>query len=569
MKFQETLPQTYVPYSCDESGTNRKGSGKRSSAHNNVVINVYDVDGDSDMDLLRGDGGDYQLSLFTNGKKDAGRTMNVDDTMIDVHRGYPNNKTISIYEMPYPSFVDVDNDHRTDIVVAASQSLYPFTDSTHNNGHFDKHNTIWYYHNDMDTTKGKKIPLFLYQQNDFLQNMTFDMGLASAPCFADVNGDGYPDLLVASWGGAANDKSRDHIALYIGDKAKHTFTPVNDDFLNLGTTNTVHRIAPAAGDLDGDGKADLAMGNELGNISFYKGMGPGTSKQYYNDAFVMKTQTLQCLDIKTGQMVPIHISNDTKPAIVDIDGDGKADLLVGYGGNLIHASLAYYKNTGNDGDGIPQFQLITTTFGNIDAVANTAPCVADFDHDGKPDLIMGTKSNGIHYYHDITDHVDTLVPRDSLFKNMTTGLFDGQNQLGYFLSPAAAQLNGDSIPDLMIGTVRGGLYYMSSINDGYRWLGSRVGLAENIQPELMKGTVFPNPASTSLTFKYQDAPEGERVNMIISDILGRQVITRSIILQSGGQQQFDLQNISNGLYIFNVMNSNGQNLLNEKVIIQK
>lgn len=567
MKFRETnIPRVYEAHNCDEADTKREG--KRSSAHFNVVANIYDVDGDGDMDLLRGDGGDNQLSLFTNGKIDAGHKFTDTDTMIDVRRGYPYNKSITISQMPYPSFVDLDNDHRTDIVVAPSQTLYPSPDSTHDNGSFDKYNTIWYYHNDMDTSKGKKIPLFLYQTNNFLQNTTFDQGLASVPCFADVNKDGNPDLLVASYGGADNDKSRDHIVLYIGDKVKHTFTPANYDFLNLGTTKTAHRVSPSAGDLDGDGNVDLVMGSYYGPISFYHGTGFSTAKAGYNDAYQFKTDTLFYLDTIFGNERPIRLKN-SMPAIVDLNGDGKADLLVGSFGNGIDAHLAYFQNTGNNGDGIPQFKLITTNYKKIDFVSYTAPCVADFDNDGKPDLLVGSYQTGMRFYHDITDNVDSLIPRDSLFKNQTTGKFDGQIYLGDFQTAAAAKLDGDDLPDLMIGTVRGGLYYMATKDSSYRWLGSRVGLTETIQPELMKGAVFPNPAAHSLTFRYQDAPEGQHANIVICDILGRQVLERNIMLQSGGQEYFDLQNISNGLYIFNVTGSNGQNLLNEKVIIQK
>jgi hypothetical protein len=563
MKFQETLPRTYVPYNCNEGETNR--SGKRASAHASVDINIYDVDGDGDMDLLRGDGNDNQLSIFTNGSTDAGHHYTDTDTMIDVRRGYPNNKPIAIYEMPYPSFVDVDNDHRTDIVVGPGKKTYP---TSYLNNDFDRSNTIWYYHNDMDTTKGKKIPLFLYQQNNFLQNTTFDMGLASVPCLTDVNGDGYPDLIVASWGGSDYNKSYDHANLYLGDKKQHTFTPANYDFLSF-SADSIHRKSPSAGDLDGDGITDIVVGNELGTVAFYKGTGSGTAKVAYNDAFQLKAQNLQYMDTVSGQTKTLRISTNSKPAIVDLNGDGKGDILLGNYGNGLDAHLAYFQNTGNDGNGIPQFKLITTNYKKIDFVSYTAPCVADFDNDGKPDLIVGSFQTGMRFYHDITDNVDSLIPRDSLFKNLTTGKFDGQTNLGDYLTAAAAKLDGDNLPDLMIGTARGGLYYMATQDSSYRWLGSRVGLAETVQPELMKGTVFPNPASQSLTFKYQDAPDGQKANIVITDILGRQIIERSITLQSGGQEYFDLQNISNGLYIFNVTAGNGQNLLNEKVIIQK
>ena len=94
--------------------------------------------------------------------------------------------------------------------------------------------------------------------------------------------------------------------------------------------------------------------------------------------------------------------NRAGPFVADWDGDGKLDLILGSGSG----SVVWYRNTGTTRK--PQLTLAGTL---VEACAEAAPtsaaaagkptrsggqakvCVADWNGDGRPDLIVGDDNN--------------------------------------------------------------------------------------------------------------------------------------------------------------------------------
>ncbi|MBU1248227.1 MAG: VCBS repeat-containing protein [Proteobacteria bacterium] len=133
----------------------------------------------------------------------------------------------------------------------------------------------------------------------------FGTGLA----LADINGDGYKDMVVSS----GNDKALQHVVVYLNQNDGRF--SVNPDWIS---GDTDHHGTLAVGDIDGDGDNDVAVSVFLGKELAYD---KGGIKVYYNQG-----GTLESLPTFTDTGYPSFGC-----ALGDIDGDGDLDLAVACG----------------------------------------------------------------------------------------------------------------------------------------------------------------------------------------------------------------------------------------------
>jgi hypothetical protein len=201
-----------------------------------------------------------------------------------------------------------------------------------------------------------------------------NVGSEAKPAFADIDGDGDPDLLVGR-------ETGDFVYFENTGDAEHPLfaAPVPNPF---GLGNVGSHSAPAFGDLDGDGDLDLAVGDYYGGFTYFENIGDGTNPFFDR---VGASDPLRSIDV----------AYYSTPTLADADGDGDLDLVSG----AEHGRLFVFRNTGT---------AIAPAFGpvgnpidlaGIDVGDRSAPAAGDLNGDGRPDLVTGATAGGfaVHY----------------------------------------------------------------------------------------------------------------------------------------------------------------------------
>jgi len=233
----------------------------------------------------------------------------------------------------------------------------------------------------------------------------------------DIDGDGKPDLIVTNNG--SNSVSILRNLSTPGTINAGSF----DSKVDLSTGMNPYRVA--VDDIDGDGKPDLAVNNNLSNsITVYRNI--STSGSITAGSFETS------VDFTTG-MSPLGLS------LCDIDGNGKKDLIVNYFGWQI---ISIFKNISTSGT------INAGTFDNrVDIPLNiTGPgelTIGDIDGDGKPDLAVSCPGRNIV----------SVFRNTSTYGSVGVSSFSSGSEFPVGTSPKGVEigdLNGDGKPELIV-----------------------------------------------------------------------------------------------------------------------
>ena len=203
-----------------------------------------------------------------------------------------------------------------------------------------------------------------------------------------------------------------------------TGIPANYYKPKIDFTSGSNPFSVAISDLDGDGKSDLVLANQIDNtISVLRNI--STSGSITPTSFAAK------VDFATGV-------NPFRIAIGDVDGDGKPDLVVTNGGSN---TISVLRNTSTTGS------ITATSFGpKIDFVVGTSPftvTIGDVDGDGKPELIAaGTNATFVSVFQ------NTSTPG-----NITASSFAPKVDFATGSAPysvAIRDVDGDGKPELVL-----------------------------------------------------------------------------------------------------------------------
>lgn len=199
----------------------------------------------------------------------------------------------------------------------------------------------------------------------------------------DIDNDGDLDSF-------AGDKNGD-IQFFRNDSPRgkvYRFTAVTDTGNPFNGVNKTSNAAPAFADVDGDGDFDAVVGNNFGEVFFFKNTGSKT-----NPAFTEQTGSNNPFNGIKGTTSQDGTSLAI-PEFVDIDRDNDIDLFIGSSqrtdANGTYPAIQYFENTGTRTS--PAFSsrphpLSTPGFGESVSLA-----FADVDKDGDLDAVVGQSS---------------------------------------------------------------------------------------------------------------------------------------------------------------------------------
>jgi len=234
---------------------------------------------------------------------------------------------------------------------------------------------------------------------------------------ADLNGDGKPDLAIAS-------AQSDIVSVLLNTAATGAMTPSFSARVDLPTGTGPRSVALS--DINGDGKPDIVVAN----------LGSGMSVLLNTTATGSTTANFSPkVDFAFG-------GNCDSIAIADLNGDGKPDVAVA---NLDLHSVSVLLNTTTMGAPTPTFSANA----DFTTAGSSAVAIADFNGDGKPDLAVsnGGQSRTVSILLNTTT-TSATTPTFSVNVDFATA-----TTTTTFLivdSLAIGDLNGDGKPDLAV-----------------------------------------------------------------------------------------------------------------------
>ncbi|MBY0432581.1 MAG: T9SS type A sorting domain-containing protein [Cyclobacteriaceae bacterium] len=471
------------------------GREERTEHTGGKALLALDLDNDGDKDLMFSEENCSRIYYIENQGTAAAPVLN-NFTLA------PPTDPVGILFYPAPYLEDVDFDGKPDLLSAPNLG-----NRTQLSINFKE--SLWYYTN----TGSTQVPNFTFVKNNFLQDEMIDEGDGAAPAFTDIDNDGDLDLFIGKYIG---DNLRGSVSFYenTGNRSAAAFKLITNDYLSLSGLG-FYNIKPQFADLDGNGGIDLiftATQQQNGRTNLYYVASSSNTSSSFNGRQV--------------QAISFNIDFNENVTLVDVDQDGKLDLLVGQS----TGALEYWRNTGSGNT----FELINNAYLGLDESItrqNLSVSVGDLDGDSHEDLVAGDQTGQVLVFSDFRSALSGTQPFTDLVYNSISKTYSKKN-LGRRLRPVIVNLLGTDKPEIIIGGTQGGLTVLK--NDNGRVLSDR--------PVVQ---LFPNPLTSNelLSIKADRA-----VTMDVFTVLGKR-LGASALVPSNEIVDYSLQGFSPGVYI--------------------
>ena len=263
-------------------------------------------------------------------------------------------------------------------------------------------------------------------------------------------------------------------------------------------------------DIDNDGQQELVAGSKDGALRLYKRTVSGTYRTW---------------EVVRGYFEGVRVGAFASPAVGDIDMDGRPELIVGTGGFSSESGrVIVFRNEGT----LQQPRWKKADMAGIDVGDDAAPTLIDVNGDGKPDLVIGNSAGNLFLYRNTSKEGNTSFVKDhEYFRGISLGMYGmpaatsangnvviiAGNSMGKlyllerpqngksgwqkttlkisfssFAAPSFLRDSSDPVPSLVISDGNGQLHYFRNAGPDFRNWEERY--------TFFSGRIMPGPACT-------------------------------------------------------------------------
>jgi Ca2+-binding RTX toxin-like protein len=281
-----------------------------------------------------------------------------------------------------------------------------------------------------------------FVQDDAALSLTGTLGNSAGVTLADVDGDGFVDLVVGRYNGTLN---------FFEGNGAFGFTEQTGAANPFDGIDHYSSASPGMADLNGDGFLDLVTGGQNGRFYYFEGGAGGFTEQ-------------------TGGANPLdafmNYGGGNTVSFADVDGDGDYDLIRG----AAEGSVVLFENTGTAS--APVFAPdADSPYTSGSFQLGMQPVLVDIDADGDYDLVatnsqgqievslLGPASPSIDVNVDGVDDVATVVdetPSGDADGPIVVNLLSNDSDVDNALGIANAEIDGTPLVIDDITTLAGG-----------------------------------------------------------------------------------------------------------------
>ena len=202
---------------------------------------------------------------------------------------------------------------------------------------------------------------------------------ASAPFVIDINGDNKKDIICGDSDWVSGYPSSGMIWYYLNSGTEKSPVFTTGKFVKRRFDANVK---PFVIDWNGDGRKDIVFGSTNGSVWFL----PGKSGR-------IQFKDPKCFKVDKKRL---DIGQFSAPAVVDWNGDGRKDLILGEGTYSANSIYIYLNKGTSSYSKFEKNGKHYLAYG--EGKMHLTPSIVDWDMDGDPDLIAGDDSGYIHLY---------------------------------------------------------------------------------------------------------------------------------------------------------------------------